>query len=101
VSSASTGVAELIEAAVGEMGIEVAELAGKTRKPEIVRLREIMAVVGIERYGVGVKALAEALGKSRVTVSTWVSRGAKKRIAEPAFARQVDELDTRIAGRGR
>ncbi len=97
----SLSIAEFIEAVVGEMGIEVAELAGKARKPEIVRLREIMAVVGVERYGVGVKALAEALGKSRVTVSSWVSRGANKRIAEPAFARQLDDLDTRIAGRGR
>ena len=90
---------EFIEVAVGALGIEVAELAGKARKPEIVRLREILAVVGVERYGVQVKALAEAVGKSRVTVSSWVARGASRRIAEPAFAQQADELDRRVAER--
>lgn len=90
---------EFVEAAAAELGVDLPELAGRGRMPETVHLREIVAVVGVERYGVGVKALAEEFGKSRVTVSSWVSRGAVKRSSEQAFARQVDELDKRIADR--
>jgi len=60
-------------------------------------MRELLAVVGVERYGVSVKALAEVLGRSRVTVSAWVSRGAARRAAEKTFEKLVDEIDSRIA----
>jgi len=91
--------AQYVEVAVDELGVERAELAGRGRKSETVRLRELLAVVGVERYGVSVKALAEVLGRSRVTVSSWVSRGAAKRAEEKTFEKQVDELDCRLAER--
>ena len=89
--------ARYIELAVDELGVEMAEFAGRGRKPDTVRMRELLAVVGVERYGVSVKALAEVLGRSRVTVSTWVSRGAARRVGEKAFENLVDEIDSRIA----
>jgi hypothetical protein len=73
------------------------ELAGRGRLPAVVRQRELIAVLGVERYGVSVKALAELLGRPRVTVSTWVSRGAARRTASDSFREQVDELDRRLA----
>ncbi len=91
--------AEYVEAVVDELEIDLAELAGRGRKPETVRMRELLAVVGVERYGVSVKALAEVLGRSRVTASSWVSRGAAKRTGERSFEQQVDELDCSIARR--
>jgi len=45
-----------------------------------------------------VKALAEVLGRHRVTVSSWISRGSAKRARERSFEQQVDDLDSRIAG---
>jgi hypothetical protein len=36
-------------------------------------MREILAVVGVERYRVSVKGLAEVLGRNRVTVRSWIS----------------------------
>ncbi len=88
-----------IELALDELEFEMAEFAGRGRKPETVRMRELLAVVGVERYGVSVNALAEVLGRSRVTVSTWVSRGAEKRAGEKTFEKLIDEVDGRIARR--
>ena len=45
--------------------MERAELAGRGRKPDNVCMRRLLAVVGVERCGVSVKALAEALGVVR------------------------------------
>jgi hypothetical protein len=88
-----------VEVAIDQLGVERAEFAGRGRKPQTVRLRELLAVVGVERYGISVKALAEVLGRSRVTVSSWVSRGAAKRATEKTFEKKVEELDSRIAKR--
>ena len=93
--------AEYVEAAVDVMRIEMAELAGRGRKPKTVRLRELLAVVGVERYGVSVKALAEEIGRSRTTVSSWVSRGAARRAEGKNFGKRLDEIDSRIAKRRR
>jgi len=57
--------AEYVEVALDELGVERAELVGRGRKPETVGFRELLAVVGVERYGVSVKLLAEVLGRSR------------------------------------
>ena len=62
-----------------------------------IHQRELLAVVGVERYGVEVKALAALLGKSRVTVSAWVSRGASKRATSARFREEVGKLDRGIA----
>jgi hypothetical protein len=67
------------------------ELAGRGRKPDTVPIRELLAVLGVERFGVSVKALAEELGRSRVTLSTWVNRGAARRAGEKTFVKLVDD----------
>jgi hypothetical protein len=87
------------EAVLEEMGVKLQEIAGRGRKPEVVRARELLSVLGVERYGVTVKGLAEVTGRSRATVSTWVRRGAAKRTDEKSFEIELDELDRRIAGR--
>ncbi len=46
-----------------------------------------------------VKALADALGKSRDGVSHWFGRGARRRAEEPAFVWRLDELDRKLAGK--
>lgn len=91
--------AEYVEAAIDELEVDRSELASRGRKPKTVRTRELLAVVGVERYGVSVKALVEVFRRSRVTVSTWFSRGAVKRAGEKTFEKLVDEIDRRIAGR--
>ena len=47
----------------------------------------------------GLKALADGLGKSRDEVKHWVRRGARRWVGESAFARRLDELDRKLAGK--
>jgi REP element-mobilizing transposase RayT len=91
--------AEYLEAVEDELGVELGEIAGRGRKPAIVQVRDLVAVLGVERYGVSVKGLSEVTGRQRVTVSKWVARGAEKRSSDSAFERRVDDLDRRIAKR--
>ena len=78
------------------MGVDRDELASRSRKPEIVRAREIVGLLGVERYGVKVKELAECLGKSEDGVSLWVRRGGCRRGQDAAFAADVEDLDASL-----
>ena len=69
------------------------DLASRGRKEEIVRVRELIGLVGVERYGVKVKDLAARLGKSEDGVSLWVRRGARKRMEDAGFAADAEALD--------
>ena len=80
------------------LGIGLEEVSGRRRPETLVRRRELIAVLAVERYGISVKALAELLGRHRVTVSSWVSRGAWRRSADDAFREQLDALDRHLAG---
>jgi hypothetical protein len=55
--------------------------------------RDLIGLVGIERYGVRVTELAAELGKSRDGVSRWYRRGAIRREEDPAFENAADALD--------
>jgi REP element-mobilizing transposase RayT len=79
------------------LGVEIRELAGAPRGSAVLVARELVAALAVERWGVGVKALADALGKSRDGVSHWVRRAAHRRAEEPTFARRLDQLDRRLA----
>lgn len=84
---------EWIEKTCLHFGIQLDELASRRRDSEIVRIRELMGLVGVERYGVVVKELAENLGKSEDGVSLWVRRGATRRLEDSYFAADAEALD--------
>jgi hypothetical protein len=64
--------AEEFLARIGPLAeVTIEELASPRRTPELVDARELIGGVAIERWGIQVKALAEALGKSREGVSKW------------------------------
>ncbi len=79
------------------LGVPIDDLASVKRAPAIVEAREVAGVLAVERWGIGVKALADALGKSRDGVSLWVRRGADRRRTDPGFAGRLDDLDHRLA----
>jgi hypothetical protein len=56
--------------------------------------------VGVERYRLHVKDLAEELHCSRETVSTWLSRATRRRASNPGLGTQLDDLDRRIVTLG-
>jgi hypothetical protein len=59
----------------------------------VVRIRELIGLVGIERYGVKVTELAAEMGKSRVGVSHWYRRGTARRAEDAVFAAAAEALD--------
>jgi REP element-mobilizing transposase RayT len=85
---------EWIDTACAIVGLDRGELADRGRNPKIVRAREVVGLVGVERYGVKVKDLAACLGKSEDGVSLWVRRGARHREEDAAFAAVVETLDS-------
>lgn len=87
------GATEWLELACGHLNIEPGRLGGRGCDPDIVRIRDLVGLVGIERYGVKVTDLADVLGKSRDGVSKWFRRGAARRETEPDFAAAAEDLD--------
>lgn len=76
------------------MGVATEEVAGRTKRPDVVRARELILTLGVERYGLRVKDLAAALEVRYDTASLWGRRGARRRRDDGRFGRRLDELDT-------
>ena len=87
------GAVEWLNLACEHLNVELDDLAGRGRSPEIVKMRELIGMVGIERFGVKVADLADVLGKSRDGVSCWMRRGVKRRATEPDFAAAAKRLE--------
>jgi REP element-mobilizing transposase RayT len=92
---------EFVERVAPLAGVTAEELGSRERGVTLVEARELIGGLAVERWGVQVKALAEALGKSRDGVSLWVRRAAKRRREDGEFAAKLDELDRRLASEAR
>jgi REP element-mobilizing transposase RayT len=89
----------LAEAACRVMGQDRDAVAGPTRVRPVVRAREAMTLVAVERYGIRVTDLARALGRNQDTVSRWLGRAAARRRRDAGFAEVVEDLDRRLSER--
>ncbi|MBW2524834.1 MAG: hypothetical protein JRI23_11690 [Deltaproteobacteria bacterium] len=85
---------EWIETVCPIVGVDRQDLAGRSRSPQLVQMRDLVGLVGVERFGVKVKDLAASLRKSDDGVSLWVRRGARRRETDAAFAAEVEALDS-------
>ena len=85
-----------LELTCRHFSVERGELSSRRRHPDIIRIRELVGLVGVERYGVRVKDLAALLGKSEDGVSLWVRRGARRREVDSGFAAEADDLDNAL-----
>jgi REP element-mobilizing transposase RayT len=98
-------VGRYLEAAAWALGVERAALGGRGKAPAIVRAREILTVVGVERFGVRMSELAGHLGMNAGSVSHWAARAAARRQADAVFARRCRKVEgaiaARLAGRSR
>ena len=87
------------------MGVGVGELADRRRDPAIRELREIVAVVGVEKYRQRVREIAERLHKNPGSVSRWVTNGAARKLSDSGFEKRLRNLDRALlresATRGR
>ncbi len=76
---------------LGENGSQTTR-ASRDRYRKIVKVYELIGLVGIERFGVKVSGLARVLGKSSDGVSKWMRRGAIRREADADFAEAAEQL---------
>jgi hypothetical protein len=88
---------QYVDRTLEALDIDFTEAAGRTKRREVVRTREILFVLGVERYGLRVKGLASALGVRYDTASLWGRRGAKRRAENDGFRSQIDHVDSVLA----
>ena len=62
-----------------------------------MRLRQLVATVGIERWGQRAGGIGDVLGKHPDVVSRWARAGAERRLTDSEFAKALDELDALLA----
>jgi putative transposase len=72
-------------------------LSGRRKDGTTARLRELAVLVGVEVYGVKVKACAERLGMNAGSVSRVLARAAAREREERTFHQQRLELEERLA----
>jgi hypothetical protein len=80
------------------LGVDIAELRSRRRAPELVRTRELLMILGTERFGLKVKDLARQLRKSPDGMTQTIARAACKRTKDSAFLRELNTLDRLLAG---
>lgn len=90
---ATLDVESFVDRACSALGVEMERLTGGRRDRETARLRQLVASVGVERWGQRAGQLAVRLGKHPVAVSRWVSEAARRRREDPEFADKLRLLD--------
>lgn len=93
----SLSVASYLARGASVLRITMEDLRGRLRGGEVVRAREALAVVGVERYGLKVKELAWAMAKSPDSITKAIVRTTHRRATVPALRAWLDRLDQRIA----
>ncbi len=88
---------DFVNRVLDALRIEASEVTGRTKRPEVVRARETLLMLAVERYGLRVKDLADSLGVRYDAASLWGRRGAQRRTEDSGFARQINEVDAILA----
>ncbi len=91
--------ARYVELGAHVIGVSLEELRSRFRSREVVRAREDLAVVGVERYRLRVCDLAREMAKSPDAVTKAIARGVHVRTADPERSGAQDRLDEEIAER--
>jgi len=91
---------EYIRRAAAVADVSLDELRGRLRSPDVVRAREVLAVVGVERYGLRVKDLGREMGKSPDSMTKIIGRVVRRRAADSELRTALDRLDQAIASGG-
>ena len=87
---------EFLRHGAAHLEIDLGQLSGRGRLPEVVRAWELLTSLGVERYRLRVKRIAELLNKHPVTATTWVMRGVRKRREDKGFSEQYETLDRQL-----
>jgi len=83
---------EYLERAARLLDLDLEALASRRKTSDVVRARELLTVVGVERLGLRVKDIAQCLAKQPATGSFWMMRGIRRRREDPEVATAMEEL---------
>ena len=83
------------------LGVSVDDLRVRGRARHAVEAREMLMLLGVERYGLKVNALGRELRKTADGMSQTLARAVRRRAGDDEFLRRINELDRQIAGKGR
>jgi putative transposase len=88
---------ELVTRGGAMLGVEIEDLRSRRRTPELVRARELLVAVGVERYRLKVKDMADAVEKSPVGMSDALARATRRRVEDEGFKTDLDDLDRALS----
>ncbi len=93
-------VEEYLDRACGVLSVDLDELASRRRGPRLRELRELVAVMGVEKYEQRVCEIARKMEKNPGSVSRWVTSAAERRSCDSAFATRMRNLDEALRDEG-
>ena len=79
------------------LGVEVEALRSRRQDRRLARARELLMVLGVERYRLKLKDLARELKKSPDGMTKAVVRAAKRRVENDDFLTDLNALDQALA----
>jgi len=82
------------------LGTTADALVGPSREARLVEAREILTIVGVERYGFLVKSMAAAFNRYGETASRWISHGTQRRQENQEYRNRLEDVDQAIASAG-
>jgi REP element-mobilizing transposase RayT len=80
------------------LGVEVDALRSRRQDRRLARARELLMILGVERYRLKLKDLAMELQKSPDGMTKTVARAANRRTEDGEFRVDLNELDRALAG---
>ena len=86
-----------VQRALDALGHTAEEVSGRGKRQDVVRAREVLMTLGVERYGLRVTEMAGILGARYNSACMWSRRGATRRQEDRAFAEKMDGVDAIIA----
>ena len=89
---------EFIKRACEALGVSTDALMGPHKDRKTMRLRRLVATVGIERWKQQAGTIGGILGKHPDVVSRWARSGAERRASDAEFAKEIDAIDAFLIG---
>ena len=91
------GIETFLERGAAALGVTREALTSPSREAGLMEAREILTILGVERYGFLVKSMAVAFNRYGETVSRWISRGARRRQEDEEYRSRLEAVDRAIA----
>ena len=86
-----------VEAGAHALGVALDDLRSRRRHERVVRARELLMLLGVERYRLRVVDLATELGRTPDGMTKALSRATRRRMEDRGFREQLETLDRSLA----